>query len=65
MSSHPHQQFMRSDFLFGTQVVMKQCLVVALIFISLTISVDLKWRNTKKKIREGRSEGDGNRGLPS
>ena len=56
---------MRSDFVFGTQVVMKQCLVVALIFISLTISVDLKWRNTKKKIREGRSEGDGNRGLPS
>lgn len=56
---------MRSDFLFGTHVVMKQCLVVALIFISLIISVDLKRRNTKKKIREGRSEGNGNRGLPS
>ena len=65
LSSHAHQQqFMQSDFLFGTQVVMKQCLIVALIFISLIIPIDLKRRNTKKKISEGRSEVNGNRGLP-
>ena len=56
---------MQSDFLFATQVVMKQCLIVALIFISLIIPTDLKRRNTKKKISEGRSEVNGNRGLPS